>query len=154
MRLSLLPLLLIATPLAAQEITCPRTLPANAPGFTLVARPSPTGFPYRAAELPPPRPFSGISVIDGPESDVMAQAPGTLMPDTGARGRPTPPSLRQSWDISRRSPRGYVLVCQYAGTAAVLVRALPPRARECHQSLPVNARGEISDNGPRSGGCR
>jgi len=154
MRLFLLPLLLLATPLAAQEIACPPTLPPNAPGFTRVARPSPTGFPFRGAEQPGPRPFSNISVIDGPESDVMAQAPGTLMPDEGASGRLRPPSVRQRWNLAGGSPRGHLLVCQYAGTAAVLVRVLPPGIRECRQSLPVNARGEISDNGPRSGGCR
>jgi hypothetical protein len=154
MRLILLPLLLFAMPLAAQEITCPQTLSPNAPGFTFVQRPSPTGFPSRGAESTGPRPFSSISVIDGIASDIMSEAPGTLIPDEGASGRLRPPTVRQRWNLSAGSPRGYVLVCQYAGTAAVLTRVLPPTTRECRQSLPVNARGTISDNGPRSGSCR
>ncbi|MDB5315682.1 MAG: exported protein of unknown function [Rhodospirillales bacterium] len=153
MRSILLPLLLFATPLAAQEITCPQTLSPNAPGFTFVPRPSPTGFSFRGAEGTGPRPFSSISVVEGAPSDILTD-PATLVPDEGAGGRMRPPTVRQRWNISAGSPRGYVLVCQYVGTAAVLARLLPPTTRECRQSLPVNARGTISDNGPRSGGCR
>ncbi|MES2713129.1 MAG: STY0301 family protein [Pseudomonadota bacterium] len=144
----------LASPLAAQGISCPPMLAPTPAGFTLVPRPSPTGFPFRGAEQTGPRRFDRISVVDGPESDVMAEAPGTLMPDEGASGRPRPPSLRQRWNLAGGSPRGHLLVCHYAGTAAVLTRVLPPRTRECRQSLPVNARGEISENGPRSGSCR
>ena len=144
---------------SAAEIACPAEIatPAVAeahPGWRVVPRPSSTGFPFRGPERPGRNALAGIAVVDGPDSDVMAEAPGTLMPDTGASGRPRPPSLMQRWDISGGSPRGLLLVCQYRGTATVLARVLPPGLRECRQVLPVDPQGRLSDRGPVTASCR
>lgn len=159
--LTLAVLLPVLAPAAvhAADIACPAeiTTPADAAayaGWRVVPRPSPTGFPYRAAERPGRNALAGISVVDGPESDVMAEAPGTLMPDEGASGRLRPPSVTQRWDISYETPRGFLLVCQYRGTATVLARVLPPGTRECRQTLPVDRRGRVADEGPVTALCR
>lgn len=143
----------------AEEIACPAEIvtPAAAeahPGWRVVPRPSPTGFPFRGPERPGRNALAGIAVVDGPDSDVMAPAPGTLMPDEGASGRPRPPRLTQRWDISGGSPRGLLLVCQYRGTATVLARVLPPDLRECRQVLPVDPQGRLSDRGSVTASCR
>jgi len=143
----------------AAEIACPAaiTTPADGhahPAWRVVPRPSPTGFPFRGPERPGRNALGGIGVVDGPESDVMAEAPGTLMPDEGASGRLRAPSVTQRWDISRGSPRGFLLVCQYRGTATVLAMVLPPGMRECRQTLPVDRRGRIADDGPVTALCR
>ncbi len=166
MRLVLLPLLLLATPLAAQDIACPPALPTAAPGFTLVPSPSRTSFPPRDAEQAGQRPFDRISVAEGPQSDIMAHRARTLAPHrrftsgqtTFMPGQVWPPRIpataEERWDLSADSPDGHFLVCHYAGTAAVLVRTLPAGFRECSLSRALTVRGEFASNGPRSGGCR
>jgi len=144
---------------SAADIACPTSLTtlgggAAPPGWTLVPRPSPTGFPFAGPERPGRHALSGISVLDGPPEDVMSEAPATLVPDEGASDRPAPPRLTQRWNLSAGSERGFLLVCHYSGTAAVLTRALPRNVRECRQTLPVDARGRITDTGERSTRCR
>ncbi len=143
----------------AADIACPTSLTTLGggtapPGWTLVRRPSPTGFPFAGAERPGRHALSGISVLDGPPEEIMAEAPATLVPDEGGSGRPTPPRLTQRWNLSTPSERGYLLVCHYTGTAAVLTQPLPQNVRECRQTLPVDARGQITETGERSTRCR
>jgi hypothetical protein len=154
----LLPLLLLPLPVLAADIACPEAIttplgPEALPGWTAVARPSPTGFPHHGPDQTGRRPFDRLSVVDGPPSDIQAEAPGTLAPDEGAAGHGRGGTLRQRWDLSAGSPRGFLMVCHYQGTATLLFRVLPAGVRECRQSLPLDARGGVAPGGPRSAAC-
>jgi len=143
-RIALLSILLIpGTALA--EIACPAgiTTPVtDAGGWIVEPHPSPTGFPFRGPDAPGRRTFEGVTIVDGGPGDLRAEAPGSLVPDESAmrEGR-----LRQRWDLSGGSPRGFLIVCRYQGTATVLAQVLPAGTRECVQLLPGrNARRALS----------
>ena len=131
-------LLLLPGAAGAAEIACPDaiTTPLGAeavPGWMVEPHPSPTGFPYRGPDAAGRKPFEGVTIVDGGPGDLRAEAPGSLVPDESAvRGG----RLRQRWDVSAGSPRGFLMVCRYQGTATVLAQVLPPTARECIQMLP------------------
>lgn len=132
-------LLLLPGTAGAAEIICPAaiTTPLAAesmPGWMVDPRPSPTGFPFRGPDTPGRKRFEGVTIVDGGPADLRAEAPGSLVPDESAMrdGR-----LRQRWDVSPGSPRGFLMVCRYQGTATVLARVLPASARECVQILPA-----------------
>lgn len=136
-------LLLVPGAAGAAEIACPAaiTTPLAAeamPGWMVDPHPSPTGFPYRGPDSAGSKPFEGVTIVDGGPGDLRAEAPGSLVPDESAMqgGR-----LRQRWDVSQGSPRGFLIVCRYEGTATVLAQVLPATARECVQMLPPRARG-------------
>ncbi|MEO3472446.1 STY0301 family protein [Roseomonas sp. CAU 1739] len=120
----------------AADIACPDAITtplAAMPGWMVDAHPSPTGFPYRGPDVPGRKAFEGVTIVDGGPGDLRAEAPGSLVPDeSAAQGG----MLRQRWDISQGSPRGFLMVCRYQGTATVLGRVLPASARECVQMLP------------------
>lgn len=136
---ALLAVVLVAGRVAlADEVGCPAmiTTPvatAAVPGWTVVPRPSPTGFPFRGVDAPGRKTFEGVTIVDGGPEDVTAEAPGSLVPDESALrdGR-----LRQRWDLSEGSPRGFLMVCRYQATATVLFRVLDATVRECIQILP------------------
>lgn len=136
-------LLLLPGAAGAAEITCPDAittpLAASAmPGWMVDPHPSPTGFPFRGPDAAGRKPFEGVTIVDGGPGDLRAEAPGSLVPDeSSAQGG----RLRQRWDVSLGSPRGFLMVCRYEGTATVLAQVLPPTARECVQVLPAHARG-------------
>lgn len=132
----LLPFLLPATSGAA-EIACPEAISTPlaadaAPGWIVDPRPSPTGFPYRGPDAPGRKVFEGVTIVDGGPGDLRAEAPGSLVPDESS---PQGGRLRQRWDLSQGSPRGFLMVCRYQGTATVLARILPGTMRECVQVL-------------------
>jgi hypothetical protein len=136
-------LLLLPGTASAGEVACPAaiTTPLSAeaaPGWMVETRPSPTGFPSRGPDTPGPKHFEGVTIVDGGPEELRAEAPGSLVPDESAEraGR-----LRQRWDISPGSPRGFLMVCRYRGTATVLARVLPASARECVQILPARDTG-------------
>lgn len=134
----ILPLLiLLPGAAAAADIACPATITTPlaadaAPGWLVDPRPSPTGFPFRGPDAPGRKGFEGVTIVDGGPGDLRAEAPGSLVPDESAvqGGR-----LRQRWDLSGGSPRGFLMVCRYQGTATVVARVLPAAARECVQVL-------------------
>lgn len=135
-RIALLALLLVpGTALA--EIACPASITtpvADAPGWIVEPHPSPTGFPFRGPDTPGRKTFEGVTIVDGGPGDLRAEAPGSLVPDESVMrgGR-----LRQRWDLSGGSPRGFLIVCRYLGTATVLAQVLPDSIRECLQILPA-----------------
>lgn len=138
MRRVLFLLILLPGVAAAADIACPAAITTPiaadaAPDWMVDPHPSPTGFPFRGPDAPGHRTFEGVTIVDGGPGDLRAEAPGSLVPDESARqgGR-----LRQRWDLSGGSPRGFLMVCRYRGTATVLARVLPASVRECVQVLP------------------
>lgn len=146
-RIALLLIVLLPGAARGAEIACPAVITTPlaadaAPGWMVEPHPSPTGFPYRGPETPGRKAFEGVTIVDGGPADLRSEAPGSLVPDeSAAQGE----RLRQRWDLSQGSPRGFLMVCRYRGTAAVLARILPGTVRECEQMLPRrDAHGAIS----------
>jgi hypothetical protein len=112
-----LPLLLIALPAMATDITCPAEIKTTTAQLAVPVE------GWSAQAEPAPNQLKGITFYEGRPSDGAS-----LVPDEEKRGKST---ITRIWQLAALGSGSFWLRCRYANTTMTLERPLPAGVAEC-----------------------